>query len=195
MIFGFNTDVKHGATVYHVQTEAHEGDLLLQTQVFVGGRCIGKRASSYADQVSRPGFSEEQIHELLKEQHRTVLDAVRAGCVQTLLGEHGAVQDAGGDGLALECLTSGAAEADGTIHMRFLVTRDGTPVQGAEVISRLELSQEAPVHSRAVTGADGVAEIPIRAGASPAGELSVLVQAVEAGKSASRKFRLRKNGS
>ena len=49
MIFGFNTDIKQGDTVYHVQSEARESELLLQTQVFVRGRCIGKRATSYAE--------------------------------------------------------------------------------------------------------------------------------------------------
>ncbi len=86
MIFGFNTDVKHGDTVYHVQTEAQESDLLLQTWVFVGGRCIGKHSSSYAGQVSRPEFSDQHVHELLKEQHRSVLEAVREGRLQALLG-------------------------------------------------------------------------------------------------------------
>ena len=47
MIFGFNTDIKHDDTVYHVQSEARENELTLQTQVFVRGRCIGKRALSY----------------------------------------------------------------------------------------------------------------------------------------------------
>ena len=49
MIFGFNTDIKHNDTVYHVQSEARENELLLQTQVFVRGRCVGKRATPYAD--------------------------------------------------------------------------------------------------------------------------------------------------
>ena len=52
MIFGFNTDIKQGDTVYHVQSEAREGELLLQTQVFVRGRCIGKRATPYADKLA-----------------------------------------------------------------------------------------------------------------------------------------------
>ena len=51
MIFGFNTDIRHEDTVYHVQSEAREGEQLLQTQVFVQGRCIGKRAVSYASSV------------------------------------------------------------------------------------------------------------------------------------------------
>jgi hypothetical protein len=52
MIFGFNTDIKQGATVYHVQSEARESELLLQTQVFVRGRCIGKRATPYGDKLA-----------------------------------------------------------------------------------------------------------------------------------------------
>lgn len=51
MIFGFNTDIRHEDTVYHVQSEAREGEQLLQTQVFVRGRCIGKRAVSYGSSV------------------------------------------------------------------------------------------------------------------------------------------------
>jgi len=81
MIFGFNTDVKHGDTIYHVQSEARKADLLLQTMVFVQGHCIGKYASSYAEQVGNPGFSEEHIHSLLKNQHREVIDVVKAGSV------------------------------------------------------------------------------------------------------------------
>jgi hypothetical protein len=55
MIFGFNTDVKHEDTVYHVQSEAREGEQLLQTQVFVRGRCIGKRAVSWAVTAAAAG--------------------------------------------------------------------------------------------------------------------------------------------
>jgi hypothetical protein len=52
MIFGFNTDIRHEDTVYHVQSEAREGEKLLQTQVFVRGRCVGKRAVSYASIIA-----------------------------------------------------------------------------------------------------------------------------------------------
>ncbi len=90
MIFGFNTDAKYNDTVYHVQSEARENVRVLETQVFVHGRCLGKQSVSYADKVSQPGFSEDSVHEILKQQHRTVLDAVREGRVEQLL----AAQDA-----------------------------------------------------------------------------------------------------
>jgi hypothetical protein len=79
MIFGFNTDVKHGSTVYHVQSEARERELRLQTQVFVSGRCIAKRATSYADEHSRLDFSSDEMHDLLRAQHREVIELVRDG--------------------------------------------------------------------------------------------------------------------
>ena len=79
MIFGFNTDVKHGDTIYHVQSEAREGELLLQTQVFVRGRCIGKKATSYAAKAAEAQFGDPQKEQLLREQHRLVLDAIREG--------------------------------------------------------------------------------------------------------------------
>ena len=76
-IFGFNTDVKHADVVYHVQSEARQNDLLLQTLVFVKGQCVGKQAFSYAQEISHPGFSTEAMHELLKTQHKAAIDAIR----------------------------------------------------------------------------------------------------------------------
>src|SRR5215472_16103725 len=79
MIFGFNTDIKHEETVYHVQSEAREGEMLLQTQVFVRGRCIGKRATPYAEQAKSSDFTDQKKELILREQHRLVLDAIRDG--------------------------------------------------------------------------------------------------------------------
>jgi len=85
LIFGFNTDVKHGDTVYHVQSEARAADHLLQTQVFIRGRCMGKCASSYAEHSAAEGFTEEKLHELLKAQHRRVLDAIKEGKIEDVI--------------------------------------------------------------------------------------------------------------
>ena len=85
MIFGFNTDVKHGNTVYHVQSEAHPSTHTLQSTVFVQGRCLGKTSSSYASQVTLADFSEEKMHELLKEQHLFVVDAIQEGKLEVAL--------------------------------------------------------------------------------------------------------------
>src|SRR5271166_6334501 len=85
MIFGFNTDVKHGDTIYHVQSEAREGEQLLQTQVFVRGRCVGKRAVSYAASATQTGFGDPQKEQQLRDQHRQVLEAIREGKLESVL--------------------------------------------------------------------------------------------------------------
>src|SRR5579862_2498523 len=85
MIFGFNTDVKQGDTVYHVQSEARENELILQTQVFVRGRCIGKRATSYAERLAQGDFSDQQKEQILRDQHRLVLDSIREGRLDSVL--------------------------------------------------------------------------------------------------------------
>jgi hypothetical protein len=87
VIFGFNTDVRFADTVYHVQSEARQYELVLQTLVFVKGRCVGKRTSSYAEQTKQPGFSEELMHEMLKDQHKHCVAAVREGRIEAELGE------------------------------------------------------------------------------------------------------------
>lgn len=90
-IFGFNTDIRNGETVYHVQTEAHESELKLQSAVFVRGRCIGKYSVSYAGEEQK-ALSEVHVHDLLTQQHKYVLGKVREGTIEDLL--HGSSQNA-----------------------------------------------------------------------------------------------------
>ncbi len=192
MIFGFNTDTKVGDTVYHVQSEARQNDLLLQTQVFVRGQCIGKRASSYADQAAHPGFTDEHMHELLKTQHRMVLEAVRSGKMEGTVGHNMEIQDTTGQGLAIRWVNSDAAYIDSVVVMKFVVTDAGAAVEGAQLTSRLALSSDAPVYSQTSTDASGAAEMKLALDAAALHEAAILVQAQHGEKSATRKFRLRK---
>ena len=192
MIFGFNTDTKVGDTVYHVQSEARQNDLLLQTQVFVRGQCIGKRASSYADQAAHSGFTDEHMHELLKTQHRMVLEAVRGGKMEGTVGHNLEIQDTNGQGLAIRWVNSDAVYADRNIVMKFVVTDAGTAVEGAQLTSRLALSSDTPIHSQASTDSSGAAEMKLALDQAAPHEAAILVQAQHGKKSATRKFRLRK---
>src|SRR6266852_8435305 len=102
-IFGFNTDVRYGETVYHVQSEARQAELLMQTMVFVKGQCIAKRVVSYANVAAEKGFSEEQIHELIKVQHKAVIGAISEGRIDSVRGTTPEIHDTGGDiGLSLQ---------------------------------------------------------------------------------------------
>src|SRR5438270_11722484 len=151
-IFGFNTDVKQGDMVYHVQSEARQNDLLLQTLVFVKGQCVGKHTVSYARQVSQPEFSTEAIHELLKTQHKSVLDAIQQGRMESVLGSGSEVQDVGGSGLSLQWTMAQAN--GGSIPVSFRVSDGGQPATGAEVAVRGVVASDGEM-ARGITDGTG----------------------------------------
>jgi hypothetical protein len=193
MIFGFNTDVKQGSTIYHVQSEARKADLLLQTMVFVQGHCIGKYGSSYAEQVGNPGFSEEHIHDLLKKQHREVLDVVKAGSIEQFFRDQTEIRDAEGETLALTWLNSDDRLAARKLTMRLLVSESGSAVEGALVTSRLQYPAGVPIHSQAVSEADGRAELELDMDQFDGGARDpvVFVRATHGDRSVTRKYRLK----
>jgi len=193
MIFGFNTDVKQGDTIYHVQSEARNADLLLQTMVFVKGHCIGKYASSYAEQVGNPGFSEEYIHDLLKNQHREVLEAVKAGSIEQFFRDQTEIRDAGSETLALTWVNSDEAAVARKLTMRLLVSDDGVGIDGALITSRLQYPAGVPIHSQAVSERDGRAELELDLGKLEENvhDRVVFVRATHGEKSVTRKYRLK----
>jgi hypothetical protein len=190
-IFGFNTDVRQGDTVYHVQSEARVSDLVVQTLVFVKGLCVGKRTTSYAQEASTPDFSDEAIHKLLKTQHKTVIDAINAGSMESALGTVGEVQDIGGSGLSLIWIKADPIGSQDRITMHFQVTDAGKPVAGAAVISRLGSDADAPVIARATSDNSGNVEMQIVISEELRREAAITVQATHGSKSATRKFRLK----
>ena len=197
MIFGFNTDVKAADNVvYHVQSEARVNDLLLQTQVFVKGHCIGKRASSYAELAVQPNFSTEEMHEMLKAQHKMMLEGVRAGKMQELFLSDGEVQDANATGLAVKWLNSDLTFSAGSIVLKLMVKDHGQPADGALLTSRLALAHDAHIHSQSMTEPDGTADLEIQVPADAGAELAVLVRAKssdeDSPKSVTRKFRIKR---
>jgi hypothetical protein len=85
MITGFNTDVKHDGSVYHVQTEARGRDNpVLESLVYIGGTIVAKKMTPYADQL-RQGATEDAIAVLLKKQHQVIIAAIRAGRIEDLI--------------------------------------------------------------------------------------------------------------
>lgn len=190
MIFGFNTDVKHGDILYHVMTEPRLDDLLFQTMIFVRGRCLGKRSWSYAGHTLRPGFSEPQMHELLKDQHRRVLEGIRAGKVAAILGDETEVLDVGGE-LGLKCLNPEALYTTSGLAVEVQVTAAGQGVAGAHLTCRVG---NTSITAETRADARGVAHIHLPLERLAPGDLALWVEASLGGKSVTRKLRLRKNG-
>jgi hypothetical protein len=192
MVFGFNTDVKHQDTIYHVQSEAREGELLLQTQVFVRGRCIGKRAKSYASKAAEPGFGDAQKEHELREQHRLVLDAIREGKLDSVLDQPEPENLASTKELEVQWLNAESVHADRNLTLQLKVTEGGTAASGARLTFRFSRPNSAPFYTQTVTDAGGAAEIKIEVEQGELPDSSLLVQANFEGRTATRKFVLRK---
>jgi len=193
MIFGFNTDIKQGDTVYHVQSEARENELVLQTQVFVRGRCIGKRATSYAERLSQGDFSDQQKEQILRDQHRLVLDSIREGRLESILDRRDSPESlATVKELDVQWLNADSVHAENNLLMRLRVTEGGSAVPGARLTFRFARADAAPFYTQAVTDSGGNAEMSIAVEESALPDSSVLVQASVSGRTATRKFHFRK---
>src|ERR1700690_3053065 len=159
MIFGFNTDVKHVDTIYHVQSEARESEKLLQTQVFVRGRCIGKRAISYAKSAEQIRFGDPQKEQQLRDQHRLVLEAIREGKLETVLDRAETEALAGIKQLDVQWETAASVHSNRNQTMQLRVTEDGTAVPSARLTFRFARPDATPFYTQAITDSAGNAQI------------------------------------
>ena len=76
MIFGFNTDVPGRDGVYHVQTEDRGAkNPVVESIVYVGGKIMGQRRTPY----SLADASPERVEELVRSQHKDLVEAIRSG--------------------------------------------------------------------------------------------------------------------
>jgi hypothetical protein len=204
MIFGFNTDIRHEDTVYHVQSEAREGEQLLQTQVFVRGRCIGKRAVSYGSgaaegKASTPGktsgmspTNDQDREKMLRELHREVLDAIRDGKLDSILDKRDTPETlAAVRVLDIEWINATSVHSSGTLTMRLRVTDGGATIEGARLTLRFARTGAAPYYAQVLTDTKGDAEMSVQVDEQSLAQSSLLVQANFDGRTATRKFQLR----
>ncbi len=192
MIFGFNTDVKHGDTIYHVQSEARESEKLLQTQVFVRGRCVGKKAISYASSPMQAGFGDPQKEQQLRDQHRLVLEAIKEGKLESVLDKAESETLAGIKQLDVQWENAASIHANRNLIMQLRVTEAGSAVPSARLTFRFARPYAAPFYTQAVTDAAGSASISFEVEESALPDSSVMVQANHEGRTVTRKFLLRK---
>ncbi len=183
MIFGFNTDIAAEGTVYHVQTEVREQESRLESQVFVRGRCIGKRGV-----VLPPGATEEEIQELARAQHRWVVEAVRGGFVDEALHQgmpsHDVPSGEKAEALTVELLGSKRVSVE-SVMLSFRVLSGGSVAGQAEMTASWKIESAAGVLQSVFTDDAGVAEM--RLGLT-GGEAELEVKAQLEGRETTRRF-------
>lgn len=87
MLSGFNTNVDHRGTVFHVQTEdsgrAHPHVI---THLYYGGTILASEKQSYADHVDDPAL-EDSVRDLMEAQHMAMVTRLRSGKLDAEIGE------------------------------------------------------------------------------------------------------------
>lgn len=191
-IFGFNTDVKQGEQVYHVQTEARQNDLLFETQVFVKGQCIGKKTVSYAHRLRQADFSDAGMQELLKAQHKAVLEAIQQDALKSAFNSDSDIQDIHGAGLSIKWVAVAESSDGSSITLHFQVLDSGQPVSGAEVTVFPCIAGAEAALTRGATDSSGTAGVFLEPSDQVTRDRAVIVEAKHGGKSATRKLRFKK---
>lgn len=79
MLTGYNTDVKHGETVLHVQTEDKGRDNpSIESVIYLRGRVLAAKRTAYQNLLD-DGRGEREIAALMEHQHRTIVAAIKSG--------------------------------------------------------------------------------------------------------------------
>jgi len=91
MITGYNTDVRYGGFVLHVQTEDKgTSNPCIESLVYHGGQVVAAKRASYADLLAS-GSQDDAIIALMDRQHRTLIEAIKGGELDTEI--HGSQTD------------------------------------------------------------------------------------------------------
>jgi len=80
MSSGFNTDVRVGEKIFHIQTEDRgPSHPVIDTAVYQNGRVLHRRSSNYREFAASAEFSPEGVRQRVEEQHRAVIQEIRSG--------------------------------------------------------------------------------------------------------------------
>jgi len=79
MLTGYNTDVRHGELVLHVQTEDKGLDNpAIESVIYLRGRVLAAKRTPY-QQLLDDGKGEREIAAVMEHQHRTIVTAIKSG--------------------------------------------------------------------------------------------------------------------
>ena len=74
---GFNTNLKHGGKIYHIQTEdSGKSHPHIITHVFVDGNIIASKKDSYGDHLGSPNVN-DIVRDMMKKQHKEMVSKLK----------------------------------------------------------------------------------------------------------------------
>jgi hypothetical protein len=174
MHFGHNSNVRVGDVLFHVQTEDRGFQHpFIDTTVYSEGRVLHRRTTSYYDLLEMDGNREEILQKRVEEQHRNVIEEIRAGTLKLApaplahppsakqaFASPRAAQAAHAAGLRLELLnpTSWFSAGKATLTLRVTAKGSDAPLEGIHVEARVEGAVVPTAHA-GTTGSNGEVEL------------------------------------
>ena len=84
MITGYNSDVRHGSRVFHVQTEDKGlANPKIETLIYLGGEILDSYRGGYEDLLGEPQAQDQAIQARMDEQHKSVIKEIKNGKYDT----------------------------------------------------------------------------------------------------------------
>ncbi len=86
MITGYNSDVRHGSKVFHVQTEDKGlGNPKIETLIYLGGEILDSYRGTYDDLLAEPQsqVQDQVIQARMDEQHKSIIRDIKNGKYDT----------------------------------------------------------------------------------------------------------------
>jgi hypothetical protein len=95
MITGFNTNVRYGGRVFHVQTEdSGLKNPHVISHLYYGGTILSSEKRTYGELIEDQADPTQLIRDLMEEQHRKMLEALKVGEFDGVISDR---LDGGGD--------------------------------------------------------------------------------------------------
>lgn len=186
MSSGFNTDVRVGDLVFHVQTEDRgPSHPVIDTVVYQNGRVLHRRASDYSEFAASSQFGTDALRNRVREQHKSVIEALRAGSLDAEIAaaaqQASQAQDAPAaqsDGIQVQLLNLSSWLSAGKVLLDLEISRrsDNAPAAGVEVEATIDGSLKETLE-RATTDNHGRARIQFPLPPLGKGDLALVVRA------------------
>jgi hypothetical protein len=203
MNFGFNSNVRAADALYHVQTEDRGVDHpYIDTLVYVGGRVVHRRSTSYKDLIVHVGDTKvftNLLRTRLSEQHKEVVAQVEAGSLKLdSTASVGSVAAAPPiqPGLTVQLANPASWVASGSITLQISVLCGSEAAGGAELEAFFESASGRSKPCLGKANARGFAEMQFPMPASMSEGATLVIRATLEEDRGELRFRLKpaKNG-
>jgi hypothetical protein len=208
MLFGHNSNVKAGATTYHVQTEDRGTEnALIDTTVYFHGRVLHRRTNNYFDLLPLDTSREQALKLRVEEQHRTIVEAIRTGALSLALPSEEKSAAAPATAAAPSAHAPAATSPSTSLKLELMnprtwltgkhaslqvAVRDqaGSAIKGAIVTTKVD-GAAAPTESSTVTGASGDAQFEFEMPKLTSAEPALVIEATRGNAKGHLRFQLR----